>query len=168
VFDLIARRHAGGFQHLPVSSAARAAVGPSGTAILCVREQRRRASLFLSSGPATPSTSVGTNRGQDRCFSARWRQNDAAVFWRSDFAPKFWFSRPDPSGTPFPDTPAAQIKRACGVVSDERYVVRSRKLDIARIGDERGEFPAPFDIDGYVVLAMDDKRVLLQRFQDWR
>ena len=45
-----------------------------------------------------------------------------------------------------------------GVVSDERYVVRSREFHIARIGDECGEFPAPFDIDGHIVGAVGDNR----------
>ena len=50
-----------------------------------------------------------TRSGQHRSRLHK-RQNDAAVFRRRDFVPKFWFSRFDPSGTPSPDTPAARIQ----------------------------------------------------------
>ena len=70
-------------------------------------------------------------RRQDRSRLHR-RQNDATVFRRRDFVPKFWFSRSDPSGTPSPDTPAARIKRA--------YKLRQQPAETPTASAARGSF----------------------------
>src|SRR4029077_5311600 len=61
-----------------------------------------------------------------------------------------------------------RIGDLAGAISNKRYVVASRKLEVARIGDERCEFSPPFDIDGHVILAVDDKRRDMNGGEDGR
>ncbi len=44
------------------------------------------------------------------------------------------------------------------IVADERYVVFSRKLDIARAGNVLGEITSTLHVDGHVFGSMDDER----------
>ena len=48
----------------------------------------------------------------------------------------------------------------------KRYVVFSRKLDIARAGNVLGQITSTLDVDGHVFGSMDDKRRHPDRWQD--
>jgi hypothetical protein len=77
------------------------------------------------------SPTSGIRRGQDRSRLHNVKTT-LRYFRRRDFAPKFWFNRPDPSGTPSPDTPTARTKRA--------YKLRQQPAETPTASAARGSF----------------------------